>query len=94
MGPSPEAPIQIRRGIAEPNVESAGARRFAARLRLYVILLRFVRGIDFRDALTVVALALVFVGLAAPSLAFGVTGGLLLLVTPIGDALRMLVRGK
>jgi hypothetical protein len=69
-------------------------RRFGTRLRLYVDIRRFARALDFRDALTIVALAGVFIGLAAPSPAFGVTGGLLLLLTPIGDALRLLIRGK
>jgi hypothetical protein len=73
---------------------SPSTRLFGARLRLFVDIRRFVRGFDFRDALTVVALVGVFVGLAAPSLAFGVTGALLLLLTPIGDALRFLIRGK
>jgi hypothetical protein len=73
---------------------SPSVRRFGARLRLYVDLRRFIRGVDFRDGLTVVALASVFVGLALPSLAFGVVGALLLTLTPIGDALRLLIRGK
>jgi hypothetical protein len=46
--------------------------------------------------LTVAALAFVFIGLALESLAaaFVVTGFLLALVTPIGAALRILIRGR
>ena len=71
-----------------------GARRFGARLRLYVALARVVKGVDGSDLLTVAALGLLFVGLAMPSWAFGVVGALLTLLTPIGTALRMLIRGR
>ena len=44
--------------------------------------------------LTVVSLTFLFLGLALPSAAFGVVGALLLLLTPIGAALRILIRGR
>ena len=44
--------------------------------------------------LTVVSLSFLFFGLALPSAAFGVVGGLLVLLTPIGAALRILIRGR
>lgn len=73
---------------------SPSARRFDARLRLYVALLRIVRGIDGSDLLTITSLAFLFIGLAAPSAAFGVVGGLLVLLTPVGAALRVFIRGR
>jgi hypothetical protein len=90
MGPSPT----VSRGIVSGPQPSSAARRFATRLRFAVALRRAIRGFDFRDFLTVLALGGIFAGLALPSMAFGVTGGLLLLLTPIGDALRLLIRGK
>lgn len=47
-------------------------------------------------ALTTVALAFVWLGLAMVSvpLAFVVTGALLVLLTPIGAALRIMIRGR
>ena len=75
-------------------VPSPSTRLFGARLRLYAELRRLIRGTDGSDVLTVLALAGVFAGFALPSLAFGVTGGLLLLLTPIGAALRVLIRGR
>ena len=83
----------VRRGIAGPE-PTAGTRRFEARLRLYVLLLRFIRQTDGSDILTLVSLAMLFTGLALPSAAFGVVGGLLVLLTPIGTALRVFVRGR
>ncbi len=59
--------------------------------------LRRVIGIfDTSDLLTFAALAFVWLGLAmvAMPLAFVVTGALLVLVTPIGAALRILIRGR
>lgn len=73
---------------------SPSARRFDARLRLYTALLRVIRGIDGSDLLTVTSLAFLFIGLALPSVAFAVIGGLLVLLTPIGTALRVLIRGR
>lgn len=70
------------------------ARRWESRLRLTLSIRRFIRGIDGSDVLTVVALSLLFVGLMAPSWAFGVVGALLTLLTPIGTALRILIRGR
>lgn len=84
----------ISRGVVSGPQATESAHRFRARLRLYVALTRVVRGIDGTDVLTVAALALLFVGLAAPSAAFGVVGGLLVLLTPIGTALRLLIRGR
>jgi len=81
------------RGIAGPEVK-ASTRRFDARLRFYARLRKFLRDTDGADVLTVVALGFLFVGLALPSLAFGVVGGLLVLLTPIGTALRLLIRGR
>lgn len=81
------------RGIAGPEV-TAATRRFDARLRLYASLRRFLRQTDGTDVLTIVSLTLLFIGLAAPSLAFGVVGGLLVLLTPIGTALRLIIRGR
>lgn len=73
---------------------SASARRFAFRLRLSHRIRRFITTTDGSDVLTVVALAMLFVGLLAPSWAFGVIGALLVLLTPIGTALRILIRGR
>jgi len=57
---------------------------------------RRVNVFDGGDILTLAALALVWYGLSlfAPPLAFVVVGFLLVLVTPIGAALRILLRGK
>jgi len=52
------------------------------------------RSLDGSDLLTIASLVMLFIGLAAPSAAFGVVGGLLLLLTPIGAALRVLIRGR
>lgn len=84
----------ISRGVVTGPQPTESARRFGARLRLYVALTRVIRGVDGTDVLTIVALALLFVGLALPSAAFGVVGGLLVLLTPIGTALRLLIRGR
>lgn len=84
----------ISRGVVSGPQPTEGAHRFRARLRLYVALTRVIRGIDGSDVLTIVALGLLFIGLAAPSAAFGVVGGLLVLLTPIGAALRLLIRGR
>jgi hypothetical protein len=57
---------------------------------------RRVNVFDGGDILTLAALAFVWYGLSlfAPPLAFVVVGFLLVLVTPIGAALRILLRGK
>ena len=73
---------------------SASVRRFDARLRLYVALTRALRGFDLGDAVLVLSLALIFIGLAVPSAAFGVVGALLLPLTPIWTNIRLLVRGR
>ena len=70
------------------------ARRFDARLRLYVELRRVMRAFDASDVLTLVSLGFIFVGLAAPSAAFGVVGFLLLPLTPIWASVRLLLRGR
>lgn len=81
------------RGIAGPEVTTS-THRFDARLRLYMALLRMVRGLDGSDLLTIVSLAFLFLGLTMPSVGFAVVGGLLVLLTPIGAALRFLIRGR
>lgn len=73
---------------------SPSVRRFDARLRLYVDLRRAVRGFDLSDVIMLLALGFIFVGLAAPSAAFGVVGFLLLPLTPISTNLRLLIRGR
>lgn len=73
---------------------STAVRRFDARLRLYAALLRAVRGIDLGDAIMVVSLGFIFIGLAAPSAAFGVVGALLLPLTPIWTNVRLMLRGR
>jgi hypothetical protein len=73
---------------------STSVRLFGARLRFLAKLKGAIRGFDASDFLTVTSLAFIFAGLALPSWAFGVTGGLLLLLTPIGAALRLLIRGR
>jgi len=86
--------MDTSRGTVSGPVASPSARLWAARLRLSAALSRFVRGVDASDVLTVVSLVCIFVGLAQPSAAFGVVGFLLVLLTPIGAALRVLIRGK
>jgi TRAP-type mannitol/chloroaromatic compound transport system permease large subunit len=73
---------------------SPSVRRFDARLRLYVDLRRAVRGFDLSDVILLVSLAFIFVGLAAPSAAFGVVGALLLPMTPIWTNVQQLIRGR
>lgn len=73
---------------------SPSARRFDARLRLYVTLNKTLRNVDGSDLLTVLSLAALFVGLTAPSVGLVVVGGLLVLMTPIGVALRVFIRGR
>lgn len=84
----------ISRGTVAGPQPSESTHRFRARLRLYVALTKVISRVDATDVLTVVALGLLFIGLAAPSAAFGVVGGLLVLLTPIGAALRLLIRGR
>lgn len=69
------------------------------RTRLWVgfrTILRKVNVFDAGDLLTLAALAFIWYGLALfmLPLAFLVVGALLVLVTPIGAALRIFVRGK
>lgn len=81
------------RGIAGPEV-TAATRRFDARLRLYVSLRKMIRETDGTDVLTIVSLALLGIGLTLPAIGLIVVGGLLVLLTPIGTALRVFVRGR
>lgn len=76
---------------------SPSVRRFDARLRLYVALNRAVRGFDTDARNSVAALMMVLVGIAivaGPGWALLVTGLLLSLLSPLGNALRVFVRGK
>lgn len=73
---------------------SPSVRRFDARLRLYAFLNRALRGFDLGDAVMLVSLAFIFIGFAAPSPAFGVTGALLIPLTPIWGNILLLVRGR
>ena len=76
---------------------SQSARLFGARMRLYATLTRAVRGFDGSDVLTVLTLALLGIGV-------GVTAGFgwacivlalaLSLLTPLGTALRVFIRGR
>lgn len=75
-----------------PNV-----RRFEARLRLLLALRRIVSGVDASDVLTVLALVGIGTGIG---ITFGIGWGLfvgsavLAAMTPIGAAVRLLVRGR
>lgn len=81
------------RGLAGPEPTQA-ARRWSARLRLYVALTKALRELDLSDAILLLSLAFIFVGLAVPSAAFGVVGALLLPLTPIWTNVRLLIRGR
>jgi TRAP-type mannitol/chloroaromatic compound transport system permease large subunit len=70
------------------------ARRFDARLRLYVEIRRVMRAFDRDDAVTLVSLGFIFIGLAAPSAAFGVVGVLLIPLTSIWVNVQLLIRGR
>lgn len=71
-----------------------GARRFRARLALLIALRKGIAGFDLGDVILITSLAFVFIGLAAPSWAFGVVGALLLPLTPIWTSVRLLLRGR
>lgn len=76
---------------------SPSARLFAARLRLYASLTRAVRGFDGSDVLTVVTFVLLAVGvsmIAGIGWALIVSGVVLSLLTPLGTALRIFIRGR
>ena len=73
---------------------SPSVRRFDARLRMYVALTRALRGFDLGDAVLLVSLAFIFIGLAVSSAAFGVVGALLLPLTPIWTNVRLMLRGR
>ena len=76
---------------------SVSARFFAARLRLTLALTRLVSAVDASDLLTVATLGLVGAGVALVATtgwALLIVGLLLSLLTPIGTALRIFVRGK
>lgn len=82
--------------VAGPQPTEA-ARRWGARLRLYVALNQVVARANTDAVLSTVALIL-FASGAGLALGLGwalmLTALLLVLVTPIGIALRLLVRGK
>lgn len=74
-------------------------RRFDARLRLLVDLHRLVRSLDGSDALTVLALAGIGGGITieelhGPGLGLFAAGIVLAFMTPIGTAIRILIRGR
>jgi hypothetical protein len=73
---------------------SAAVRRFRFRLVATASIRRFLRTPG--DVLTIVSLGLLFAGLAmvAVPLALVVTGSLLVLLTPVGAAIRILLRGR
>jgi hypothetical protein len=74
-----------------------GARLFAARLRLYVALARALRGFDADARYTAGALVAVSVGVAIVAgigWALIVTGLLMSLLSPLGEALRKFIRGR
>lgn len=72
---------------------SSSVRRFDFRLRLLVAVHRAVTGFDLSDVVLVACLGFIFVGLAAPSAAFGVVGALLVPLTPIwGNVLDLFGR--
>ena len=76
---------------------SSAARRFEARLRLYIEVRRVITAVDGSDLLTVASLLLVAAGVgsvAGPGWACIGVGLLLSLLTPIGTALRIFVRGR
>lgn len=62
---------------------SPSVRRFDLRLRILAVVHRAITGFDLSDALLVLSLGFIFIGLAAPSAAFGVVGFLLLPLTDI-----------
>lgn len=86
--------MSASRGVITGPQPTDGARRFAARLRLYAALLRVARTFDLGDVVLLVSLGFIFIGLAMPSAAFGVVGALLLPLTPIWTNVRLLVRGR
>ena len=73
---------------------SVAAQRFRSRLLAVAAARRFLRSPG--DVLTIISLAFVWLGLAmvALPLAFVITGCLLMLLTPVGAALRILLRGR
>lgn len=73
---------------------SAAVRRFRFRLDIMSRLRRIRR--DPGDILTIVSLGCLFAGVAMLSVpaALILTGSLLALLTPVGAAVRMLIRGR
>ena len=69
---------------------STALRRSAA---VRTFLLTQLGRIGEEDVIEAIALALIVVGLGQP-LGFFVAGALLLLITPIGAAFRLLIRGR
>lgn len=75
----------------EPSVS---AQRFELRLRLLRAVHGMVARIDGGDVLTVLALAFLGVGLTLPAVGLVVVGALLIPITPVGVAIRVLLRGR
>ena len=73
---------------------SSAVRRFDLRLRILQAIHRAIRGFDLSDVILLTSLGFIFIGLAAPSAAFGVVGLLLLPLTPIWTNVRLLIRGR
>lgn len=73
---------------------SASARRFELRLLILQRLHAALSGIDGGDVLTVLALAFLGVGLTLPAVGLVVVGALLIPITPVGVAIRVLLRGR
>lgn len=85
------------RGIVTGPQPTGRARRFAARLRLQLAIRRAIRGFDLSDVLTIVAIALMAAGIVelfGPGWALLVVGIVIALMTPIGAAVRLFIRGR
>ncbi len=82
------------RGIVTGPQPSDSAQRFRARLELLRALRRAVAAFDLSDAIVLVSLTFIFVGLALPSAAFAVVGFLLVPLTPIWASVRLMLRGR
>lgn len=72
------------------------ARLFRARLLVARAIRRAFGGFDASDVFTIVALVAIFAGVAMFSVpaALILSGSLLLTVTPIGAAVRLMLRGR
>lgn len=85
------------RGIVTGPQPSDKAIRFRARLRFYVALTRAAHGFDASDLLTLVVFGLLAAGIvivAGPGWACIFVALLLSLMTPVGTALRVFIRGR